>query len=111
MNETIIAPHGVDRASEHYHKVLDSMKRLGAPTIRVVDLGDGYQAIEGSHRLAAAKELGLIVFIVKVNGKRVRHDFQGLPARCRAEVIVDYVARDLDRPSYSVQAHSLGLEA
>src|SRR3712207_476493 len=35
------------------------MRVLGAPTIRVVDCGDHYMAIEGVHRLAAAAELGI----------------------------------------------------
>lgn len=35
------------------------METLGAPTIRVVDCGDYYMALEGSHRLAAAHALGL----------------------------------------------------
>ncbi len=32
---------------------------LGAPKIEVVDCGDHYQALEGSHRLAAAAVLDL----------------------------------------------------
>jgi hypothetical protein len=35
------------------------MRVLGPPTIRVVDCGDHYQALEGSHRLAAAHTLGI----------------------------------------------------
>lgn len=35
------------------------MAVMGAPTIRVVDCGDYYMALEGSHRLAAAHALGL----------------------------------------------------
>jgi len=35
------------------------MRVLGATTIRVVDCGDHYMAIEGVHRLAAAAELGI----------------------------------------------------
>ena len=35
------------------------MLKLGAPTVRVVDCGDHYMALEGCHRLAAAAELGI----------------------------------------------------
>ena len=35
------------------------MAVLGAPTIQVVDCGDYYMALEGSHRLAAAAQLGI----------------------------------------------------
>lgn len=36
------------------------MIELGAPTIRVVFDGDKYIALEGSHRLAAAHQLGIM---------------------------------------------------
>jgi hypothetical protein len=35
------------------------MREMGAPVIRVVDRGDHLTPLEGSHRLAAAAELGL----------------------------------------------------
>lgn len=44
---------------DHLAKVVDQMRVLGAPTIKVVDCGDHYQALEGTHRLAAADQLGL----------------------------------------------------
>lgn len=51
---------------EHLEAVKAEMIELGAPTIRVVDCADYYMALEGSHRLNAAKALGiepnLIVF-------------------------------------------------
>ena len=43
----------------HLAAVTAEMETLGAPTIRVVDCGDHYMALEGSHRLAAAHALGL----------------------------------------------------
>lgn len=45
-------------------KVMEEMRQLGFPTIRVVDSGNGfegdeeYTAIEGTHRLEAAFRLG-----------------------------------------------------
>lgn len=54
---TVYAIHGTD--PEKLARVVDEMKKLGAPTIRVVDCGDYYMALEGSHRLAAAAELGI----------------------------------------------------
>jgi hypothetical protein len=35
------------------------MRAMGAPTIEVIDCGDYFMALEGSHRLAAAHQLGL----------------------------------------------------
>ena len=44
---------------KHLHEVMGEMKKLGAPTIRVVDVGDALMAIEGSHRIEAARRLSL----------------------------------------------------
>lgn len=44
---------------EHLEAVKTEMVNLGAPKIQVVDCGDYYQSLEGSHRLAAAAALGL----------------------------------------------------
>jgi hypothetical protein len=44
--------------------VIEQMCSLGSPSIEVVDCGDYYMALEGSHRLAAAHELGLTPVLV-----------------------------------------------
>jgi hypothetical protein len=54
---TIYAIHKPD--AEKLQSVISEMRTLGAPTIEVVDCGEYFQALEGSHRLAAAAELGL----------------------------------------------------
>jgi hypothetical protein len=43
----------------HLAEVIAAMRTLGAPTLRVVDCGDHYVALEGMHRLAACAELGM----------------------------------------------------
>jgi hypothetical protein len=43
------------------------MEKLGSPTIRAIDAGDHFIAVEGSHRLRAAEELGLPVNIETVD--------------------------------------------
>jgi len=56
----IIAIHAAESAK--LAAVKAQMAELGSPTIRVVPYGDNqYLALEGSHRLAAAAELGLPV--------------------------------------------------
>ena len=51
----------------HLADVQATMARLGAPSIRAVDLGEGrWQALEGCHRLRAAAELGLVPDLVSV---------------------------------------------
>ena len=64
--------------------IIDIMKRKGAPVIRVVDCGEYYQALEGTHRLAACHILGiqpkLVVYdyeenkmvVIEINGKKKR---------------------------------------
>lgn len=46
-------------ASDKLKEVIAEMKQMGAPTIEVVDCGDHYMALEGSHRIAAAAALEL----------------------------------------------------
>lgn len=44
------------------------MKELGAPVIQCVEISpDFYYALEGSHRITAAKELGLVPTIVIID--------------------------------------------
>lgn len=51
--------------SEHLEAVKQQMAKLGQPTIRVVNCGDYFKAIEGTHRLQAAADLGVAInFIV-----------------------------------------------
>lgn len=58
---TIILVNEIDQAK--LEGVKAEMATLGSPTIRAIDGGDHLIAIEGSHRLRAAEELGLPVNI------------------------------------------------
>jgi len=58
--DSVQAPNKID--PNHLEDIIAEMKKIGAPTIRVIKHSDphyGYLAIEGSHRLAAAKKLGI----------------------------------------------------
>jgi hypothetical protein len=55
---TIYAIHAPD--ADKLAEVVAQMRTLGPPTIEVVDCGDYMMALEGSHRLAAAAQLGLV---------------------------------------------------
>ncbi len=61
----IWAKHDTD--PDRYQDVLLEMLKLGPPTIRCVEFGGEFYAIEGSHRLKAAHALGLhpVVELVK----------------------------------------------
>lgn len=54
----IWAKHEPDPA--HLKDVVEEMRELGRPTIRCVDWRGELYAIEGSHRLRAAFDLGLV---------------------------------------------------
>jgi hypothetical protein len=56
---------------DYIHYVMERMKRLGPPVLRVVRVpGRGWFAIEGSHRLAAADRLGITPTFLDVTGER-----------------------------------------
>lgn len=58
----------------HLRDVIEDMRELGAPTIRCVDWRGEYYALEGSHRLRAAFELGLEPFLEIVAPERLQGD-------------------------------------
>ena len=82
---TVYAIHAPE--ARKLETVKAEMQMLGAPTIRVINCGDHYRAIEGSHRLAAAADLGIIPnFVVIEQDDEIdlgttdldwRHNFSG----------------------------------
>lgn len=96
----------------HLAEVIEEMKALGAPVIRVYDNGDEIVALEGSHRLAAAAALDPTPVIVRVNEADemetdldIYDDETGRPYGCRpvpVSVIVDYIlqSRGFSAPVY-----------
>ena len=58
MHRYLMSIHGI-KSQGHLEKVMGEMQELGAPIIRVVDCGDTYFALEGTHKLRAACLLGL----------------------------------------------------
>ena len=61
---------------QHLEEVKSEMMKLGAPTIRAIwDETQGmWRAIEGCHRIRAAKELGITPIIKEYKGKSFRND-------------------------------------
>lgn len=57
--KTLIAMHDVDH--NHLASVASAMRTLGSPTVRAIDCGGLLYLIEGTHRVAAAKQLGVPV--------------------------------------------------
>lgn len=92
----IYAPHTVSEArdGERLAEVRAEMQRLGAPELRAL-WHEGYGvwlAIEGSHRLAIAAELGLTPVIVPVNwDTQIEHDFEDVPSPCAVQHIEEWL--------------------
>lgn len=98
--------------ASHLLEVIEEMKVLGAPVIRVYDNGDEIIALEGSHRLAAAAALDLTPVIVRMDEADemetdldIYDDETGRPYGNRpapVAVIVDYIlqSRGFSAPVY-----------
>ena len=71
MITEILAIHTIDKNSEHYANVKAYMVKNGAPVIRVCDTGNGVYALEGSHRLAAAHELGIMPIFEEIEADEI----------------------------------------
>lgn len=71
----VYAPHKAD--PKHLARVMDQMRTLGAPEIRAYFNGEVWYAVEGSHRLAAARELGLTPNMVELElDSHIQHDIE-----------------------------------
>lgn len=72
--------------------VMADMEALGAPTIRACWQGDHWCALEGSHRVAAARLLGLPVVILEMDEDDDfgDHDIQDLPETCTVRDVLLY---------------------
>lgn len=75
--------------------VRKTMAAQGAPVIRVVQQGENYIALEGSHRIAVAfgqesLEPTIILQVVRSDDV-VEHDFNEFDSPCRAQEIVDWL--------------------
>lgn len=68
-------------STAHLAEMIEGLKKNGAPTVRAIWQGDHYRALEGSHRVAAAKVLGLPVIIEELQptDKMLGHDIAALP--------------------------------
>lgn len=103
---TVYTVHQID--PEHLARVRDEMRKLGAPTIRVVDCVDYWQALEGTHRLHAAAELGLRPnFIVLAQNDLVDADSLDWQDLWSGE---QYTAGELAGEAYSESSQMLRFE-
>jgi len=89
--------------------VIDQMRTLGAPSIRVVDCGDYLMALEGTHRIAAAAELGMAPELIVLDQDDLVEadslDWQDLRAGQK------YTAGELAGEAFSPSAGSYHIDA
>ena len=92
MTIRIIPPHSVDTDTEHYAAVTEYMREHGAPTIRAWwdECERAWVAVEGSHRIAIALDLGITPEIEDVG--------ESVEARAQAlrDADIDLSGRDED---------------
>jgi hypothetical protein len=106
---TVVAAHGVD--DEHLSDVASQMATLGAPTVRAIEIAGVLYAIEGTHRLAAAAQLGVqpAIDVVADGDADDAQIITGLDLDDRSEWTVgdlrDYLGApiDEDRATYAVE--------
>lgn len=93
LGALVVAPHKPDKT--RLAEVMQEMERLGAPTIRAYwdDAQGAYRALEGSHRLAAAKKLGIEPKLVEMNARQWMgpHDFPDIKDKASVDRILDYL--------------------
>ncbi len=77
--------------ARHLAAVVKEMRKLGTPTIRCMYDGEVYKAVEGTHRLAAAAQLGLTPIIAELDPESI------LPADLIEEADLDPETRVMDR--------------
>jgi hypothetical protein len=84
---------------EKLQSVIEEMRTLGSATVRVVDCGDFLMALEGCHRIAAAKETGIPLDLIILEQDDVVNsntlDWQDLQPE------MEYVAGELAGEAFS----------
>lgn len=86
--------------AEHVEKVKEEMKTLGAPVIRAVWLEayNAWQALEGSHRIEAARQLGLTPRIIEVEyeDRNIDGDYETVNIASVCDQTYERINRRLD---------------
>ena len=92
MQAAIYTIHAYDPAK--LATVIEQMQTLGSPTIRACLQGDHYCALEGVHRIEAARRLGLPVRIVEMDEDDVLtdHDIYDLADEATVAEVLEYAS-------------------
>jgi hypothetical protein len=96
---TIVAPHETFPAK--LAAVKAEMEKLGPPTIRAFFNGEIWLAVEGSHRIAAAAELGIPVEIDPMKwDDEITHDMEDVSEQT-VSAVLEYL--EMTGPRYEVE--------
>jgi hypothetical protein len=90
-NFVLFAPHAP--YPDHLKLVIERMRKLGPPSLHAYWRRNkkAWYAVEGSHRTAAAKHLGLIPTIIRVTlSSRVDHDTEDVKPDKRVSTLLKY---------------------
>jgi hypothetical protein len=89
--------HGIDPAK--VERIKAEMAILGAPVVRVVNCGDYLMALEATHRIAAATELGIAPVLCELEqDDLVESDSLDWPCLCTGQ---RYTAGELAGEAFS----------
>jgi hypothetical protein len=97
MQIGLLHPH---YSEDHLVEVAEKMKKLGAPKIRAIwsECYGMWMAVEGCHRIRAAKSLGLIPVIVDVSSQKyVRIQLEENNVRVAVATLEEELTNDLPR--------------
>ena len=104
MEVTVYAIHAPE--DDKLAAVVSEMKNLGAPSIKVINCGDYYMALEGSHRLAAAAalEINPVFDVIEQDEEISIKDFDWFEAQNWDRTVYEAgeVAGELFSPSQAV---------
>jgi hypothetical protein len=92
--KTVIIMHNHYRP-EHVDEVVEIMRTLGAPEIRAIwnPVHEMWMAVEGCHRLRAAKVLGLTPIIIDISSDETATiDIDGAPETFAVADLYEYIA-------------------
>lgn len=86
---TLYAPHAPSQS--HLQSVMKYMKTHGSPSLRAIWRWRAWWALEGSHRIAAAKALKLTPVVVPVTLRsRFKHDTGDILPDLRVSSLLTY---------------------
>ena len=82
--------------TEHLETVKSEMLKLGQPTIKAtyIEMYDSFVALEGCHRIRAAKELGLNINIEEIDvneyyNTEISEIVEGMETECTLGELID----------------------